>query len=59
MFIYRHKTKTVESLVPGGLAGGIRMMKTPDEVRIKDFDISDRDIVLSYSDGIIESKSPE
>ncbi len=59
MFIYRHKTKKIEKVIPGGLAGWIRMMKTPDEVRVKEFDISHRDIILSYSDGIVESKSPE
>lgn len=58
MLIYRNKTKTIEKIIPGGLAAGIRLIKSVDDVKVKKISLDDKDILLTYSDGIIESKNP-
>jgi serine phosphatase RsbU (regulator of sigma subunit) len=59
MLVYRENTKTVESIIPGGLAGGIRVIKEKSDVKIKDLEMSANDIILMYSDGIIENKNSD
>jgi len=56
MLIYRAKTKTVEKLIPGWLAAGIRMIKDIQNIRIKDISMLEWDIILTYSDWVLESK---
>lgn len=56
LFIYRAKTKKVEKIIAGGLAAGIRMIKNPEDIKPKTIELDDGDIVLSYSDGVIEAR---
>lgn len=58
LIIYRHKSKTVERIIAGGLAGGIRLIKKAEDIQPKTLEISNKDIVLSYSDGVPETKWP-
>ncbi|MDD3793380.1 MAG: SpoIIE family protein phosphatase [Candidatus Gracilibacteria bacterium] len=57
MLIYRKKEKKVEKIIPGGLAAGIRLIKDKNHVKTRELALNDGDILLTYSDGIIESKS--
>ncbi len=57
LFIYRHKAQKVEKVIPGWLAAGIRIIKDIKQMRKKEFNLADHDIVLTYSDGIIEAKN--
>ncbi|MCP4523430.1 MAG: serine/threonine-protein phosphatase [Candidatus Gracilibacteria bacterium] len=59
MLLYRKKEKKVETVIPGGLAGGIRLIKNKDDVQVKQIEMDADDILVMYSDGIIESKSKE
>lgn len=59
MLVYRENTKTVESIIPGWLAWGIRLIKEKSDVKIKDLEMSSNDIILMYSDGIIENKNSD
>ncbi len=56
LLIYRVKTHTVERVIPGGLAGGIRVIKKLEDIKPQTYELSDGDIVLTYSDGVLESK---
>lgn len=57
MFIYRQSTGKVEKMIPGGLAAGIRIIKDIDQMRSKQIQLDDKDIVITYSDGIVEAKN--
>ena len=59
MLIYRKKTKEIEKLIPGWLASGIRNIKNISDIAVKKMKLEDWDILLTYSDWIIESKNPE
>lgn len=59
MYIYRAKSKVVESVIPWGLAGWIRMIKDVNDIKIKEIEMDSDDIILIYSDGIIENKNSE
>lgn len=59
LLIFRHKTNEVEKLIPGWLAAWIRIIKNIDDIKVKNIDMEDWDILLSYSDWIIESKNEE
>jgi serine phosphatase RsbU (regulator of sigma subunit) len=59
MLVYREDTKLVESIIPGWLAGWIRLIKEKADVKIKDIEMKSNDIILMYSDGIIENKNSE
>ena len=59
MLVYRSESKTVESIIPGGLAWGIRLIKEKTDVKVKDLEMASNDIILMYSDGIIENKNSE
>lgn len=56
LIIYRHKTKTIERVIAGWLAGGIRLIKKAEDIKPKTLEISDQDVILSYSDGVLETK---
>ncbi|MDQ7009545.1 MAG: SpoIIE family protein phosphatase [Candidatus Gracilibacteria bacterium] len=56
MLVYRTETNTVEKIIPGGLAAGIRMIKDISNVKIKKIILKNGDILLTYSDGVLESK---
>ncbi|MCH2188676.1 serine/threonine-protein phosphatase [Candidatus Gracilibacteria bacterium] len=57
MYIYRDKTGEVEKLIPGGLAAGIRIIKDVAQIRKKQIILGDKDIVITYSDGVVEAKN--
>lgn len=59
MLIYRQSTKSVEKIIPGWLAAWIRIIKEKNDIKIKDIILEDGDVLLVYSDGIIESKNAE
>ena len=56
IIIYRAKEKKVERLIGGGLAGGIRLIKKVEDIKPKTLELNDADIVLSYSDWVLEAK---
>lgn len=58
MLIYRKESKTIDHVIPWGLAAWIRMIPKLDQVKEKSLKFHDWDILLTYSDGIIEAKSP-
>lgn len=57
MFIYRKKENKVEKIIPGWLAAWIRLVKDKDDIKIKNISLDDWDILLTYSDWLIENKS--
>lgn len=59
MLIYRAKTKKIEKVIPGGLAGGIRLIKKIEEVQVKNIEMSDNDLLLTFSDGVVEAKDED
>ncbi|MDP2091111.1 MAG: PP2C family protein-serine/threonine phosphatase [Candidatus Gracilibacteria bacterium] len=59
MLIFRKKTSEVERLIPGGLAAGIRLINKPTDIKVKTINLNDGDVLLTYSDGIVESKDFE
>lgn len=56
MLIFRKETKTIEKVIPGWLAAGIRMIKDIKNIKTKQIELKNWDIILTYSDWIIESK---
>lgn len=56
LLIYRSKDKTVERVIAGGLAGGIRLIKKAEDIKPKTLEFHDEDIVMTYSDGVLEAK---
>jgi len=56
LLIYRHKTKTIERVIAWGLAWWIRLIKKAEDIKPKTLELSDSDIVLTYSDGVLEAR---
>ena len=56
ILIYRAWRKTVEKVIPWGLAAGIRMIKNIDNIKVKEILLEEWDIILTYSDWVLESK---
>ncbi len=56
LLIYRHKEKKIERVIAWGLAGWIRLIKKAEDIKPKTLEISDQDVVLTYSDGVLEAK---
>ncbi len=59
MLVYRAKDKTVEKVIPGWLAGGIRVIKKLEDIEVKQIEVADEDIVMTFSDGVVEAKDSE
>lgn len=57
IFIYRKKENKVEKIIPGWLAAWIRLIKDINDIKIKNIVLNDWDILITYSDWIIENKS--
>ena len=57
MLIYRAWENKIEKLIPGWLAAGIRIIKDINQIKIKEIYLEDWDIILTYSDWVIEAKS--
>lgn len=56
LLIYRAKEKKIERVIAGGLAGGIRLIKKAEDIKPKTIELHDNDIVMTYSDGVLEAK---
>ncbi|NDK09902.1 SpoIIE family protein phosphatase [Candidatus Gracilibacteria bacterium] len=59
LLIYRHKEKKIERVIAGGLAGGIRLIKKIEDIKPKTLELLDQDVVLTYSDGVLEAKDED
>lgn len=59
MLIFRKKTSEVERLIPGWLAAWIRLINKPTDIKVKTINLNDWDVLLTYSDWIVESKDFE
>lgn len=57
LIIYREREKKAERFLVGGLAWGIRLIKNKEDIKAKTLELNNGDIVLTYSDGVIESKN--
>ncbi len=56
MLVYRKEKNEIEKIIPWWLAAGIRIIKSVDNIKEHTIHMDDWDILLAYSDGIIESK---
>ena len=56
IFIYRKETKKAEQIIPWGLAAWIRLIKHPADIKVRELNLADWDILLTYSDWIVENK---
>jgi len=59
LLIYKSKEKKIERVIAGWLAGGIRIIKKAEDIKPKTLEFHKDDIILTYSDGILEAKSDE
>ncbi len=57
ILLYRKEKKEVEKIIPWWLAAWIRLIKDSDNIKVSTIDMWEDDILLTYSDGIVESKS--
>lgn len=56
MLIYRSKTQTVEKVIAWWLAAWIRIIKNQSEIKVKDLELENGDLIITYSDWIVENK---
>lgn len=59
MLVYRTKKAKVERVIPGWLAAWIRIIKDTKNIKISHLELEDNDILLTYSDWIIENKNED
>ncbi len=59
LFVYKKKKKTVEKVIPGWLAAWIREIKKIDDIVVKQIEVEDGDIIMTYSDWVVEAKNNE
>ncbi len=59
ILVYRDETKQVEKIIPWGLAAGIRLIDKKESIKVKNLNISPDDILLTYSDGLLEHKNSQ
>lgn len=59
ILIFREKDKKIERVIGGWLAGGIRLIKKAEDIKPKTLELADGDIVLTYSDGVLEAKNED
>lgn len=57
IFVFRKASGSVEKIIPGGLAAWIRLIKDITQVKTKEIILQDGDILISYTDGIVEAKN--
>lgn len=58
LYVYRKSTKTLEKVIPGGLAIGVRIITNMESLKVREIDLADGDILFGYTDGIIEARNP-
>lgn len=59
ILIYRKNEKKIEKIIPGWLAAWIRLIKDKNDLKSKEIIFNDWDILLTYSDWLIENRSLE
>lgn len=59
LFVYRKKEKIVEKIIPWWLAAWIRIIKDVSSIKEKEIFLEDWDIILSYTDWIVEAKNED
>lgn len=59
MLIYKTKTAKVEKIVAWWLAAWIRIMKDSQNVRVSHIELENDDILITYSDWILENKNED
>lgn len=57
MLLYKSKTKTVEKIIPGGIAMWITKMADKKLVKVKNIQMDENDILITYSDWLVEAKN--
>jgi len=57
IYVYRKETWKIERIVSTWLAAGIRIIKHYADIKIKELNLNDGDILLAYSDWIVENKN--
>jgi serine phosphatase RsbU (regulator of sigma subunit) len=57
MYVYRAHTQTVEKIIPGGLAMGVRNIINSTSIKVRDMPLEDGDFLMGYTDGIIEARN--
>mgnify|MGYP002265471098 CR=1 FL=1 len=57
MLIYRAKENKVERVLSGGLAAWIRIIQNKWDIKNKEITLEDDDVLVIYSDWIVEAKS--
>jgi len=56
MLVYRKQKREIEKIIPWWLAAWIRMIKNVEDIKEKQLTLSDGDMVLSFSDWVVEAK---
>jgi serine phosphatase RsbU (regulator of sigma subunit) len=59
VYIFRKETGKAEKIVAWGLAAGIRLIAHPADIKVKELELEDGDILLTYSDWIVENKNSQ
>ncbi len=59
ILVYRAKENKVEKIIPGWLATWIRIIKDANEIKVKNIQLDDWDVVITYSDWVVENKNLE
>lgn len=59
MFLYKRKTNTIEKIMPGWLAIWIRIIKNANWIKKRELEMDDWDILIAYTDWIVEAKSQD
>jgi len=57
ILIYRKKEAKIERVIPGWLAAWIRIIKDIKNVKVSEIELDDNDILITYSDWIVENKN--
>ena len=57
MMRFQREIKKVDRIIPWGLAAGIRLIKKQEDLKSKTIEMWNGDIVMSYTDGIVEAKN--
>lgn len=56
MLIYKKDSGTIEKIIPGGLALGVRLIQNTSSVKIREIEMKNGDVLFGYTDGILEVK---
>lgn len=59
IFVYRNTTKEVEKIIPWWLAAWIRLIKDISNIKKKEIILNDWDVLIAYTDWIVEAKNSD